>query len=158
MASKKQFAPPTTEVAAQARLQELSRVILEARPLVEQLARLQAAQDVLRAAEAEAAFVNDNLEALRAADLDRAASEYDIQDICIVPDTIESGLKKYTVHGTLRGVPFAQPLNNQSRVLMTAVTRRPELIPAYVLLRDPENPLNALLKHYQDCARGYVIA
>jgi hypothetical protein len=133
-------------------------VILDARPLVEQLARLQAAQAALRAAEEEMTFINGNLEALRAADLDRAVCEYDIQDISIVPDTIESGLKKYTVRGTFRGMPFVQPLNNQSRVLMTAVTRRPELIPAYVLLRDPENPLNALLKHYQDCARGYVIA
>jgi hypothetical protein len=160
MAAKKQlqFALPINEGEAQARLQELSRVILEARPLVEQLARLTASSDVLRAAESEAAFINENLEAIQRADRDRAVGEYEIQDIGIVADTIEAGLKKYSVHGTHRGTPFVQPLNNNSRVFLAAVARRPELIPAHVLQRDPDDTMNALLRHYQDHARGYIIS
>jgi hypothetical protein len=133
----------------------LSKLIATARPLVEQLERMTNAKDIVRTADAEIAFINENLEGIRRADLDRAVAEYDITAIEIVTETAHSGLKKYTVHGTFKGVPFVQALNNNSRVLLTAVSRRPELIPVYVLQADAADPLNALLKHTQDCYRGY---
>jgi hypothetical protein len=160
MAAKKkeQFALPISTNSAQTRLQELSQVILEARPLVEQLNRLTAAQDVLCAAEAEAAFINDNLEGIRRADFERQVDEY---EITAIEDTVDgdetrgrAGFPTYNVFGTYRGTPFKAPLANQSRVLLAAVARSPELIPFDVLQR-ADNPMDALLRNVRDVGRGY---
>jgi hypothetical protein len=160
MAAKKleQFALPISTNAAQARLQELSRAILEARPLVDQLMRLTAAQDVLRTAEAEAAFINDHLEDIRRADFERQAGEY---EITAIEDTVSgdathnrAGFPTYNVHGLYRGARFTAPLANQSRLLLAAVARRPELIPFDVLQR-ADTPMDALLRNVRDVNRGY---
>ncbi|KXU86524.1 hypothetical protein CI15_18990 [Paraburkholderia monticola] len=160
MAAKKleQFALPISTDAAQARLRELSCAILEARPLVEQLTRLMAAKDVLRAAEAEAAFLNDNLEGIRRADFERQVDEYEITAIenTVSGDATHNraGFPTYNVHGLYKGAPFTAPLANQSRVLLAAVARRPELIP-FDVLRRADTPLDALLRNVRDVNRGY---
>jgi hypothetical protein len=154
--TENQFPLPTTEGEARERLIYLSGIIRDAEPLVEQLKRLQAASEILRAATAEASFINENLDGIRAADDDRAINEYEITAIARVDDHRNGGMPTYNVQGTHRGTPIQQPLHNQNRIFLNAVARRPELIPASVLRRDPENVLNALMKHYSDHARGYI--
>jgi|GEM_PF-2120503 len=154
--TENQFPLPTTEVEARDRLIHLGGIIRDAEPLVAQLKRLQAAGELLQAAAAEAAFINEHLEGIRAADDDRAVREYEIADITLVGDARNGGMPSFTVHGTHRGSPIQQPLNNQDRIFLLAVARCPELIPAAVLQRDPADPHNALIKHRADHARGYI--
>ncbi|MDR5771798.1 MULTISPECIES: hypothetical protein [unclassified Caballeronia] len=153
--TENQFTLPTTEAEARDRLSHLGGIIRDAEPLVAQLKRLQAAGEILQAAAAEAAFINEHLDGIRAADDDRAVREYEITDITLVGDARNGGMPSFTVHGTHRGCPIQQPLHSQNRIFLTAVSRHAELIPAAVLRRDPENPFNALMKHYADHARGY---
>ncbi|REE19470.1 hypothetical protein B0G71_2567 [Paraburkholderia sp. BL27I4N3] len=160
MATKRleQFALHTTIAGAQSRMHELSALIRDAKPLVEQLEKLLASKDVLRAAEAEMAFINENLEGIRRADFERQVDDY---EITAIEDTFagdethgRAGFPTYNVFGTYRGASFKAPLANQSRVLLAAVTRRSELIPFDVLQR-ADNPMDALLRNVADVNRGY---
>jgi len=157
MTSKKQekFVIPTNTVEAQARMQELAELIRVAKPLVEQLEKLLASKDVLRAAEAEMAFINENLDGIRRAEFERQVDDYEIAAITPIDEgRLANAMRKYNVLGTYEGRPFEQPLANQSRVLLTAVARRPELIPAEILARADE-PFEALRKNVLDVNRGY---
>ena len=160
MATRKQdkYALPNNLSSAQARMMDLSALIRDTKPLVEQLEKLLASKDVLRAAEAEMAFINENLEGIRRAEFERQVDEY---DITAVEGTVDgdvtrgrAGFPTYNVFGTHRGTPFKAPLANQSRVLLAAVARRPDLIPFDVLQR-ASSPMDALLRNVADVNRGY---
>lgn len=149
------FALPMTSEDARSRMRELSAVILEAKPLVEQLEKLLASKDVLRAAEAELGFINENLESIRRTEFERQVDAYEISEITRIDEGRNANaLHKYNVHGTFEGRPFTHPLASQSRVLLAAVARRPELIPAEILAMRSD-PLECLLKNVLDVNRGY---
>jgi hypothetical protein len=157
MASKKQeqFALPTNVLEAKARMQHLALLIRDVKPLVEQLEKLLSSKDVLRAAEAEMGFINENLDGIRRAEFERQVDEYEIAAITPIDEgSLANAMRKYNVQGTYEGRPFEQPLANQSRVLLAAVARRPDLIPAEILARGSE-PFEALLKNVLDVNRGY---
>ncbi|MCE4542124.1 MULTISPECIES: hypothetical protein [unclassified Caballeronia] len=155
------FNLPSDEAAARQRMIELGTIINDTKPLAEQLKRLLDAADVLRAAEAEAAFINENLDGIRRNDFERAASGYQIERIEYAPpqsDALANALRQYRVVGTYKGVPLdGKLLSSGDRVMWAAVAAQPALIPADVRGRDAD-PMTALEKHYRDHARGYISA
>jgi hypothetical protein len=140
---------------AQHRLTQLGQGLDAVRAAAAEFARLRDAFERVPAIEAEMAAIRAAMPGIERKDFDRHVDAYEIAAITPIDEgKYANALRKYTVHGTYEGRPFEQPLANQSRVLLAAVARRPELIPAEILTR-AETPMDALLRNVRDVHRGY---
>jgi len=144
-----------TVAEAQARMDQLGRGLDALRESAAEFARLKDAYERLPAIEAEVAAIIAAMPEIERKDLERLADEYEITSIAPISEgQYENAFRKYNVKGTYRGMPFTQALANQSRALLAAVARRPELIPIEVRARAAD-PFNALLRNLSDVCRGY---
>ncbi|MBB5448283.1 MULTISPECIES: hypothetical protein [unclassified Paraburkholderia] len=140
---------------AQHRLTQLGQGLDAVRAAAAEYARLREAFERLPTIEAEMAAIRAAMPEIERNDFERQVDAYEIDAITPIDEgKYANALRKYTVHGTYEGRPFEQPLANQSRVLLAAVARRPELIPADILARADE-PMGALLRNVRDVNRGY---
>jgi hypothetical protein len=148
----------TSVQEAQHRLTQLGQGLDAVRAAAAQYAALRDAFERLPVIEAEIDAIRAALPEIERADFERQVDAYEID---IIQGTMSgdetngrAGFPTYNVHGVYRGQPFTAPLANQSRVLLAAVARRPELIPAEILAR-AEQPLEALLRNVRDVNRGW---
>jgi Fic family protein len=155
--AKEQFAAaqiPATAQECQSRIEYLGRYIEANAALAKQLELMRKAAEIVASCEAEIEAIHAALPGIQHTEREAEIGKYNITGIRLVNG--DNALRKYHIEGTYNGeVLERQPLNNSNRILIDAIVRKPELIPADVLDRDPD-VLRALEKHFQDHQRGYI--